>query len=86
MKYKISPSRIGDYFVHNCDRYMVYDGLNNSDRKYIGWDEETDFNEVAKRAGEAWELEVVEKLRAAGEKVFEVTDDNPLLKGDKKKE
>jgi len=84
MRYKISPSRIGDYFVHNCDRYMVYDGLSNHDRKMIGWDEDKDFNMVAKQAGEAWETEVLCKLEERGEYVAMVPgDDMSLSKADR---
>ena len=86
MRYKISPSRIGDYFVHNCDRFMVYDGLSNSDRRRIGWDEDKDFNQVAKQAGEAWEVTVLEKLAAAGEYVAMVpSDDMSLTKEEREK-
>ena len=74
MKYKVSPSRIGDYFAHSCDRFLIYNGLTNTDRESIGWDKEEDFNYVAKKAGEAWEKDVLKLLEGQGEYIAYVSD------------
>ena len=74
MKYRVSPSRIGSYFTHTCERYLVYEGLNDSERESIGWEKDRNHNVISENAGIEWEQEVLDKLDARGEKVYKIPD------------
>ena len=61
---RLSPSKIGQYYEKRCAKNLVSVGLSEKDKESLGWSKDIDEPSAAANAGDLWEQEICEKLKA----------------------
>ncbi len=74
--YKLSPSScVEQYYVHQCERFMLYQGLNREGRKVIGLEApKGSGSEIAALAGQEWERRVATKMIESGKLIYKTKE------------